>query len=80
MVPLCAAQHAVYLSSSLVTGPIVVATRDCLPMRGVHLILGNDLAGKKVFPMPEVVDDPVCDCDPPVSPAAFCPSSVFPSV
>lgn len=78
MVPVRAPRHAVYLSSLLVTDPVEIATRDCLPMRGVHLILGNDLAGKKVFPTPEVVDDPVCDCDPSVSPAAFCPSSVFP--
>ena len=31
----------------------------CLLVRVVTLIFGNDLAGEKVFPTPEVVDNPV---------------------
>lgn len=33
--------------------------RPQLPIEGVSFILGNDLAGGKVFPPPEVVDDPI---------------------
>ncbi len=32
---------------------------ECLPIKGVEFILGNDLAGGKVFPMLEVSDNPV---------------------
>ncbi len=36
-----------------------VGVYDCLPVNGVEFILGNDLAGGKVFPMLEVFDKPV---------------------
>ena len=41
--------HNVYLKSNLVTGPVKVGIQPSLPFEGVHLILGNDLAGDKVF-------------------------------
>ncbi len=49
--------HAVYLRSHLVTGLVKVAVSQ-LPLKGISLILGNDLAGSKVSCLPEVVDIP----------------------
>ena len=40
--------HSIYLSSDLVNGPVAVGIRQTLPFKGVHLLLGNDLAGDKV--------------------------------
>lgn len=40
--------HAVYLQSGLVTGPVTVAIRPELPVEGVDMILGYDLAGGEV--------------------------------
>ena len=37
--------HNIYLSSDLVKGPVAVGIRQTLPFKGVHLLLGNDLAG-----------------------------------
>ena len=39
--------HNIYLSSDLVTGPVAVGIRPSLPFKGIHLLLGNDLAGDK---------------------------------
>ena len=40
--------HNIYLSSDLVTRLVGVGIRPSLPFKGVHLLLGNDLAGDKV--------------------------------
>ncbi|KAI2655642.1 Transposon Ty3-I Gag-Pol polyprotein [Labeo rohita] len=53
--------HTVFLTSDLVSGPVKVGVRSRLPVEGVSLILGNDLAGGKVFPHPIVAETPVCD-------------------
>ncbi|KAL1258996.1 hypothetical protein QQF64_009573 [Cirrhinus molitorella] len=54
--------HQVHLESELCTGFVKVGVHECLPVKGVDLILGNDLAGGKVFPVLEVFDKPmVCD-------------------
>ncbi len=67
--------HSVHVSCSLASGPVRVGVRDQLPVSGVDLILGNDLAGKKVFPtFPEVTESPtadVCVSSPPDSPPVF---------
>ncbi len=42
--------HTVNLHSDLVTGEVVVGLRPVLPIEGVHLILGNKLAGGRVWP------------------------------
>uniref|UniRef100_A0A669CBL6 Gypsy retrotransposon integrase-like protein 1 n=1 Tax=Oreochromis niloticus TaxID=8128 RepID=A0A669CBL6_ORENI len=55
--------HRVYLHSPITTGPVKVAIRRQLPFKGVSFILGNDLAGEKVFPPPEVTDTPVAASD-----------------
>ena len=46
--------HRIYLKSKLISGPVVVGTRPTLPMKGVALLLGNDLAGGRVIANPKV--------------------------
>ena len=50
--------HHIKLSSDLVTGPVVIGIKPSLPFTGVHLLLGNDLAGDKVVVNPLVTDTP----------------------
>ena len=50
--------HVVYLSSELITGTVTVGTRPTLPIKGISLILGNDLAGNKVIPELQLISDP----------------------
>ena len=56
--------HNIYLSSDLVRGPVAVGIRQTLPFKGVHLLLGNDLAGDKVVVNPLVTDTPCMDQSP----------------
>ena len=51
--------HSIHLESELVTGDVVVDLRPTLPMAGVSLILGNNLAGKTVMPELLVISDPM---------------------
>ena len=51
--------HKVKLISDLVTGSVVVGTRPTLPIKGVSLLLGNDLAGGKVVADPKVTSKPI---------------------
>ena len=46
------------MSSDLVTGHVVIGITPSLPFKGVHLLLGNDLAGDKVVVNPLVTDTP----------------------
>jgi len=39
--------HVVELSSEMVLGPVIVGLRSSLPVKGIDLVLGNDLAGGK---------------------------------
>uniref|UniRef100_A0A3B1K8B9 Gypsy retrotransposon integrase-like protein 1 n=1 Tax=Astyanax mexicanus TaxID=7994 RepID=A0A3B1K8B9_ASTMX len=50
--------HEVYLKSDLVSGHFKVGVCSALPVKGVQLILGNDIAGGRVVPVPEVIDKP----------------------
>ena len=50
--------HQIFLKSELVSGPVIVGTRPTLPVDGISLILGNDLAGGRVQPDPHVVNNP----------------------
>ncbi|KAK0151874.1 Retrovirus-related Pol polyprotein from transposon 17.6 [Merluccius polli] len=70
--------HNVFLRSPLVSGPVKIGICANFPARGVALILGNDLAGGKVFATPEVVETPVAEPSVAV-PAAVNMSSVFPA-
>ena len=56
--------HNIYLSSDLVKGPVAVGIRQTLPFKGVHLLLGNDLAGDKVVVNPLVTNTPCMDQSP----------------
>ena len=56
--------HNIYLSSDLVKGPMAVGIRQTLPFKGVHLLLGDDLAGDKVVVNPLVTDMPCMDQSP----------------
>ena len=56
--------HNIYLSSDLVKGLVAVGIRQTLPFKGVHLLLGNDLAGDKVVVNPRVTDTPSMDQSP----------------
>ena len=49
------------MSSDLVSGHVVVGILPSLPFDGVHLLLGNDLAGSKVEVNPLVTDKPSVD-------------------
>ena len=51
----------IYLSSDLVSGPVAVGIRSSLPFKGVHLLLGNDLAGDKVVVNPLLTNTPCED-------------------
>ena len=58
------ALHNVHLQSDLVTGPVTVGLTSSLPFKGIHLLLGNDLAGDKVVVNPLVTDTPSLVNDP----------------
>ena len=54
--------HHVNLSSDLVTGLVVIGITPSLPFKGIHLLLGNDLAGDPlVTDTPNIgqTDDPI---------------------
>ncbi len=41
--------HKIVLHSDLIQGEVEVAVRFCLPVEGVHVILGNNLTGERVW-------------------------------
>ena len=49
--------HTINLNSDLVSREVVVGLCPMLPMEGVSLILGNDLAGERVIPDLQVVTE-----------------------
>ena len=50
--------HEVNIKSSLINDNIVIGMRPSLPVEGITLILGNELAGEKVMVDPRVVEKP----------------------
>ena len=50
--------HEVNIKSSLINCNIVIGMRPSLPVEGISLILGNDLAGERVMIDPKVVEKP----------------------
>ncbi|XP_071824592.1 uncharacterized protein [Apostichopus japonicus] len=50
--------HKMNLKSDLVSGTVIVGVRPELPVKGVSMLLGNDLAGGKVLPQPIVTREP----------------------
>lgn len=57
--------HNVHVKSDLMTGLFSVAVRPCFPVDGVDFIMGNDIAGGRVYPVLQVVNTPVPEsvCD-----------------
>ncbi len=58
--------HTLHIRSNLITGFVKVAVRTQLPVKGVRnvrslmlMFVGNDLAGGKVLPIPEVIENPL---------------------
>ena len=51
--------HTIWLDCGYVTGEVVVGVKDTLPVDGVDMLMGNDLAGKKVIPNLQMVENPV---------------------
>lgn len=51
--------HRIYVKTQLVSGFFLGAVGSSFPMEGVDFILGNDLAGGKVYRFPEVVERPI---------------------
>uniref|UniRef100_A0A8P4FXX4 CCHC-type domain-containing protein n=1 Tax=Dicentrarchus labrax TaxID=13489 RepID=A0A8P4FXX4_DICLA len=70
------AVHSVHIQSNLVTGLLPVAVCSELPIHGIVLLMGNDIAGGKVTSALEVLDSPVGDES---SPVPRLPSTVFPT-
>ena len=56
--------HVVNLKTNLVSGPVMVGIRTSLPIQGVSLILGNDLAGERVMANPCVSANPELNTNP----------------
>ena len=52
--------HNINLQSKLVSGEVQIGIIDSLPFNGIHLLLGNDLAGSKVNVDPILSDDSAC--------------------
>ncbi|KAL2082452.1 hypothetical protein ACEWY4_022270 [Coilia grayii] len=50
--------HKLRLKSNLVTGVVVLGVVPSLPIEGVHVLLGNDLASDRVYGNPLVSDSP----------------------
>lgn len=50
--------HQIWVQSDLVSGIFPVAVCPCFPIDGVDFIMGNDIAGGKVYPTPEVTKTP----------------------
>ena len=56
--------HNIYLFSDLVKGPVAEGIKPSLPFKGIHLLLGNDLAGDKVVVNPLLTSTPCVDQPP----------------
>lgn len=59
MTPMLVPLHQVHLVSELITADVVVGVRPSLPIPGVSLILGNDLARARVWVNSNVVSPPI---------------------
>ena len=50
--------HKVYLESDIISGQVIVGLRPSLPVSGISLLLGNDIAGDKVITNPLMINNP----------------------
>lgn len=70
MTPMLVPLRRVHLLSELVTADVVVVgVRTSLPIPGVSLILGNDIAGARVYSSSDVASPPIV-CPVPETPGA----------
>ncbi|KAK4315696.1 hypothetical protein Pmani_013095 [Petrolisthes manimaculis] len=51
--------HKVWLECGYVTGEVTVGVKETLSIDGVDMFIGNYLAGKRVIPNLQMVEDPV---------------------
>lgn len=58
--------HRVHVKSKLVTVIFSLAVRNSFPIDWVDFIMGNDLAGGKVYPVPEVLEVAISGVEPDV--------------
>ena len=49
--------YEIHLESSLVKGDVIVGAAQSLPVSGIQMLLGNDLAGSRVVPLDPVVTE-----------------------
>ena len=66
--------HQVHIKNDLDSGCFNVAGRSALPVPGVAIIMGNNIAGGKVRPVLEVLKQPETSAThkvPQISPAVF---------
>lgn len=56
--------HHVHVQSKIVTGFFPVAVSTAFPIDGVYFIMGNDIAGGKVYPVSEVVNVSIATYEP----------------
>ena len=73
--------HMIHLHSLLVLGHVKVAVLPEFQIDGILFILANVLAGGNVFPLPEVVNDPISvasACCPALESAEVSVPNVFP--
>ena len=50
--------HLIHLCSDIISGTVTVGFQPSLPVKGVSMILGNDLAGDRVIGEPQVFEAP----------------------
>ncbi|CAI5660942.1 unnamed protein product [Oreochromis niloticus] len=53
--------HRIWVQSELASGFFSVGVRPSFPINGVDFIMGNDIAGGRVYPTPEVTNNPVIE-------------------
>ena len=68
--------HNVYLESDLFSGNVKVGICSKLPDKGISLILGNDVAGGKVFPLPTIKNKFKTNPENPVQKSSVCSARV----
>uniref|UniRef100_A0A8C6M3U4 SCAN box domain-containing protein n=1 Tax=Nothobranchius furzeri TaxID=105023 RepID=A0A8C6M3U4_NOTFU len=75
-VPVSRSLHRIYLWSGLFTGSCEVAVCPSLPVEGVALLLGNDLASGAVIPPPVVSNESISSGECEEAPAGVLPACV----
>ena len=64
--------HNIHLESDLFSGNVKVGICSKLPFKGIYLILGNDVAGGKVFPLPTIKNKLKTNPENPVQKSSVC--------